>query len=146
GTPAEQANALVKAFRRKPPEGWRPLTWHDLTPALLGAPVPEEALPADWDGRTPEVGLTLDEIEQKLDNTATHQTLSAESQKALRDVLDQLSVRAEQPGMWRSVRKLLVPSAVRLYYWGANTKSSSSLDQSGDNEFTGTFGELREKV
>src|SRR5262249_5003418 len=145
GTPPADADALAKDFARTPPEGWRPLTWHDLTPDLLGGPLPIDTVPEDWEARMLQTGLTVDEIEQRLDPPGTHQTLTGDAQKAFRDLFEQLNLRVSQTGMWRTLRKLVIPSMVYLRYWGANTSARSTFDPGPDNEFTGQFGELREK-
>ena len=51
---------IVAPIRQRPTEGWRALSWFDLTPDLLGASVPDVSFPADWEIRNPEAGLTVD--------------------------------------------------------------------------------------
>ncbi len=146
GEPAERIEELAQAFRRKPAEGWRGLSWFDLTPDLLGGPVPDVKLPGDWEPRNPAAGLTLDEIELRLDKEETHKNLAADVQRALRDVLHQIEVRAGDPSMSRKLRVLQVPDEATLIYKGATTNSRTTLQKVADNEYTGQFGELRESV
>jgi hypothetical protein len=141
---AEAADAArVDRFRREPDEGWRALTWFDLPDVLPGA-VPAEALPADWDARDRGTGPTLDEIELRLDRPETHQTLGADTEAALREVLARLDARAGDPGMSRTLRKLRVPEAVYLLTRGPTTSGRTTLERAADNEFAGQFGELKE--
>ena len=44
----DEQNQLVEQFHKKPAEGWRALSWFDLTPELLGAAVPDIPMPDDW--------------------------------------------------------------------------------------------------
>ncbi len=136
----------VAAFKRKPAEGWRAVTWFDLTPKLLGADVPHVSLPADWDARSREAGLTLDEIELKLAKPETHETLDADTKDGLRKALELLHERAQQAGMSRTLRELIVPDLVTLSYSGRSSSSQSTLQKIADNEYTGGFGELKESV
>ncbi|HZY85670.1 MAG TPA: hypothetical protein VFE78_12625, partial [Gemmataceae bacterium] len=136
----------VGAFKRKPAEGWRAVTWFDLTPKLLGAEVPAVALPAEWDARSREAGLTLDEVELKLAKPETHETLDVDTKEGLRKALELLHERAQQSGMSRTLRELIVPDVVTLAYSGRGSSSSSTLQKIADNEYTGGFGELKESV
>lgn len=146
GESVTAADETVRSFARPPAEGWRPLTWFDLDAKLFGQPLPIDVLPTDWMPRVRERGLTVDEIELKLDIAATHETLAPEAHSAFRDLLEHLDQRVAQPGMWRRLRKLAIPPTVYLHYWGLVTSSRSTLDQGGDNEYTGQFGDLKESV
>jgi hypothetical protein len=146
GVSGDDQNGLVEQFQRKPAEGWRPLSWFDLTPELLGAPVPEMALPADWKVREMQAGLTLDEIELNLDKSETHKTLTADAQQGMRNVLEQLEERATDPALSRVLRKLLIPEEVLLIYRGNTTSSQTTMQKLADNEYTGQFGDLKETV
>jgi hypothetical protein len=146
GEPDEGIDEKLQAFSRTPAEGWRALTWFDLTPELLGADVPAVELPADWAARNPDGALTLDEIELKLDKDETHATLKADAHEALRGALEQLDRRVAQPGMSRKLRKLVIPDQVMLLYKGRSTSSRNTLQKTGDNEYTGQFGDLKESV
>ncbi len=142
----EEQNRLVEQFQRKPAEGWRALSWFDLTPELLGAPVPDIALPTDWQAREMSAGLTLDEMELNLDKSETHKTLDPQAQEGMRNVLAQLEERANDPAWNRILRKLTIPEEVLLIYKGANTHSQTTMQRLADNEYTGQFGDLKETV
>jgi hypothetical protein len=146
GLGGDEQNQLVEQFQQKPAEGWRALSWFDLTPELLGAPVPNIALPADWKAREMSAGLTLDEIELNLDKSETHKTLAPETQEGMRNVLAQLEERANDPALNRTLRKLNIPEEVLLIYKGANTNSQTTMQRLADNEYTGQFGDLKETV
>src|SRR5262249_26880373 len=146
GIGGDQQDQLVEQFRQKPAEGWRALSWFDLTPELFGASVPDIALPADWKPRDLHAGLTLDEIELNLDKSETHKTLAAETKAAMREVLDQLDSRAGDPAMSRTLRKLTIPEDALLIYKGSNTNSQTTMQRLADNEYTGQFGDLKETV
>ncbi len=126
-------------------EGWRALTWKDLTPALLGMPVPTIALPP-WPARDAERGLTMDEIELNLDKPETHKTLSPEQHKALRDVLDQLGRQAALPQMSRTMRMLVIPESIILNYKGKDGDGNFKLTRQQDYDYMGQFPDLKENV
>jgi hypothetical protein len=146
GVEGDEQNQLVDRFHRKPAEGWRALSWFDLTPELLGAKVPNIELPSDWKVREMSAGLTLDEIELNLDKSETHKTLAAEAKDGMREVLDQLEERATDPALSRFLRKLAIPDEVLLMYKGATTDSQTTMQRLADNEYTGQFGDLKETV
>jgi hypothetical protein len=142
---SEGLDARVAAFTKVPPEGWRPLCWFDLTPELLGAPVPEVKLP-DWKPLTPSHGPTLDEIELNLGKPETHQKLDPTVHKDLRDVLEKIDGRAHDPALRRRLRALTIPTSADLVYKGRTTSGKSPMQRLADNEYSGTFGELRESI
>jgi hypothetical protein len=144
--PADSLDEKLQAFRQAPPEGWRALSWFDLTPELLGAAVPDVAFPMDWEVRDPKAGLTVDEIELKLEKVETHKTLDGEVAVSLRNVLEQLEQRLSQAGLSRTLRKLTVPQTVNLIYRGKTTNSRKTLTRVTDNEYTGKFEDLKESV
>jgi hypothetical protein len=146
GESPRRVEELAQAFRKKPPEGWRGLAWVDLTPELLGGPVPQIELPKEWVPRNPAAGLTLDEIELKLDKEETHKDLDPDVKNALRRVLEQVEQRAQDPSLSRKLRALKIPDEVALVYKGNTTSSRTTLQKVADNEYTGSFGELRETV
>ncbi len=146
GIGGEEQEQLVEQFRQKPSEGWRALSWFDLSPELLGAAVPDIVLPAEWKPREMSTGLTLDEIELNLDKTETHKTLAAEAQEAMRNVLAQLEERANDPAMNRTLRKLTIPEETLLIYKGNTTNRQTTMQRLADNEYTGQFGDLKETV
>src|SRR6185437_10017347 len=146
GVAGDERDQLIHEFSKKPAEGWRALSWFDLTPELLGAAVPEMSLPEDWKVRELRAGLTLDEIELNLDKTETHKTLAAETKDGMRGVLDQLETRATDPALSRVLRKLIIPDEVMLVYRGNTTSSQTTMQKLADNEYTGQFGDLKETV
>jgi hypothetical protein len=141
---AAAANESAEAFSHKPPEGWRPLTWFDLTPELLGEEVPHLELPADWKPRDEEHGLTLDQIELLLDKSDASQQLDDETRDALRGLFEQLDRRAALPEMRRTFRKLKVPDEVVLGYRGLTSSGQQPLQKSADNEYSGQLSSLKE--
>jgi hypothetical protein len=146
GIGGDEREALVHEFNKKPAEGWRALSWFDLTPELLGTAVPEIALPDDWKVREMRAGLTLDEIELNLDKPETHKTLVAETKEGMRGVLEKLEDRATDPALSRVLRKLEIPDEALLIYKGNTTSSQTTMQRLADNEYTGQFGDLKETV
>jgi hypothetical protein len=117
-----------------------------LTQELLGVPVPDLALPAEWKIRDLSAGVTLDEIELNLDKSETHKTLPPETQEGMRNVLAQLDDRTNDPALNRTLRKLTIPEEALLIYKGATTDSQTTMQRLADNEYTGQFGDLKETV
>ncbi|HEY7327457.1 MAG TPA: hypothetical protein VH592_07455 [Gemmataceae bacterium] len=146
GIGVEEQSQLVEQFRQKPSEGWRALSWFDLTSELLGTPLPDVALPAEWKIRDLSAGLTLDEVELNLDKSETHKTLPPQTQEDMRNVLAQLDERANDPALNRTLRKLTIPEEALLIYKGATTNSQTTMQRLADNEYTGQFGDLKETV
>lgn len=64
----------------------------------------------------------------------------------LREVLDGVDARATQRGLRRSMRKLTVPTEAALHYAGKRSAGRVTMTRMADNEFTGTFSELKESV
>ncbi len=141
---AETINEHAKAFAHDPPEGWRPLTWFDLTPALLGGEVPHVDWPQDWQPREAELGLTLDNIELLLEKTESQQQLSENARDTLHGLLEQIEQRAALPEMRRIIRKLKVPDEALLSYHGLTTSGQQPLQKSADNEYSGQLSSLKE--
>jgi hypothetical protein len=141
----EALEAHAQAFARPPAEGWRALSWFDLDSELLGTAVPAVTLP-DWAPRNIDAGLTLDEIELRLDKPETHQALPAEAHEAFRNVLSQIQLRAADPALRRTLRVLAVPAEAALLYKGRTTNGRSTLQRLADNEYSGRFGDLTESV
>jgi hypothetical protein len=144
--PTEDIQALVGTFSKQPPEGWRPLSWFDLTPSLLGQERPSVPMPTEWEPRDLSDGLTIDEIELRLDREETHNSLSPDAQEGLRSVIALVKERAAHPKMRRILRELEIPETATLIYRGNTTSSQSTLQKVADNEYTGQFGDLREDV
>jgi len=127
------------------PEGWRGMRWADQQ-KFLGSAVADGVLPADWKPRDPEEGLTIDEIELRLDDPDTHKGLSSEAKNQLRDFLDRLENKTKEPGMRRKLRMLEVPESVVVTYRGPSSRNEMTLVRQGDNEFGGQFSGLKETV
>ncbi|HTU94183.1 MAG TPA: hypothetical protein VMF69_29155, partial [Gemmataceae bacterium] len=146
GIDGDEQNQWIEQFQQKPAEGWRALSWFDLTPDLLGSAVPDITLPAEWKARDPGAGLTLDEIELNLDKSETHKTLAPEAKEVMRNVLAQLEERGNDPALSRTLRKLTIPEETLLIYKGNTTNSQTTMQRLADNEYTGQFGDLKETV
>ncbi len=147
GESAEHVEELLKAFRKKPAEGWRGLAWADLTPPLFDGPIPHVEVIKTWQPRNPAAGLTLDEIELKLKpDEEIGKDLPPDEKNALRTVLDQVAERAKDPAMSRKIRVLTVPDEAVLVCKGNTTSSRTTLQKVAGNEYTGQFSELRETV
>jgi hypothetical protein len=131
---------------RDAPEGWRLMFWSDLNQDLLGEPVPDVAVPAEWAVRDPERGPSLDEIELRLDKPETQKSINPNTDIALRDLLATLEQRSKLASMSRRFRMLTLPSTVYVNYWGGNTRSEMTLKQINDNEYEGQFPDLKETV
>jgi hypothetical protein len=130
----------------KTDEGWRSMHWSDLNADILGEPLPDLELPSEWAVRDPDMGVSLDEIELRLDKSDTHATLAADTQEALRNVLYKLQDRARLPEMSRRFRVLTIPDTVYVNYSGRNTRSEMTLKQVNDNEYEGQFPDLKENI
>src|SRR5262249_12858846 len=80
---------------RDAPEGWRPLTWSDVRDrkSLAGGhDVPE--VTAGWQPRDPEIGLTVDEVELRLDSFVVRK-------KKLEGFDDAVFCTPDSEGGWR---------------------------------------------
>src|SRR5262249_26099122 len=72
---------LVRAYKwvvadAAAPEGWRGLRWTDQKTFLPSEVVPDNVIPADWTPRDKEEGLTIDDVDLRLDSSETHKELS----------------------------------------------------------------------
>ncbi|MCS6850488.1 MAG: hypothetical protein NZ700_04880 [Gemmataceae bacterium] len=123
-------------------EGWRALTWADLSEELLGFPVPP--LPRDWLQRQPF--WTVDQVDLRYANDEARQSLDADSHQRLGAVLDRLHELAADPRMSRRLRELKIPGEVVVYYRGSTIRDDMTLSRGGDNEFSGTLSDLKESV
>jgi hypothetical protein len=131
---------IADSNREKAPEGWRALTWADLTDDLLGAPVPRAALPGDWHD------WTIDQIELQLDKPEVINALEGETVERLRGVLFQLHDRAASRQMSRRLRQLDIPETVEVLYRGATIRSEQTLPPGINHEYSGTVSNLRESL
>jgi hypothetical protein len=123
-------------------EGWRSMYWTDLNTEILGGAAPSVSPPGEWAERNPQMGVSLDEIELRLDKPDTHATLAADTKSTLRDILDALQERSRLPEMSRRFRVLTIPDTVYVNYKSENTRSEMTLKQVTNNEFEGQFPEL----
>jgi hypothetical protein len=131
---------------RSAKEGWRSMYWNDLNEELLGEAPPSMAVPADWAVRDPERGPSIDEIEIRLSKPETHKVIDPDTTVALRDVLAKLEERSKMPRLSRTFRMLTIPDTVYVNYWGSNTRSEMTLKQLNDNEYEGTFPDLKDSI
>lgn len=166
GRDAASPRLRVRALKwviadRATDEGWRALRWSDLTPDLLaGQTVPslpvallfpqaESARASSGDDRV----WTVDRVESLLEQEETRQRLlagglTAEQYEALRHVFEILEERAAQASMSRRLRKLVVPTEVRIHYWGAKSRDEAPMarQQTGTYEFSVVLSDLKESV
>lgn len=146
------------AADRNEPFGWRPLRWNDLTPELVGRPVPE--LPPALAAADPRGGSpTVDAVERLAYESG--EELSPEEAKAreavkqqmgggydeLQEVFRALAAKADDPAMGRTLRRLDVPAGVTYKFSGKQTAGSGDLSgPEKDNSFSGEIGGLKEDV
>ena len=104
-------------------------------------------LPKGWGTpRDADRGWTVDELELRLDQTSSHEDIDADTKKLLRDKIADLEVRAADPAMRRTLRKLIVPPTISVTYSGDTTRGTMNLSRAGDNEYSGPFPSLKESV
>ncbi len=154
-------NIHVRAYRwvvasTKSDEGWRPMTWRDLQEHyhLLGQKCPtidfrenDEHGKKDWGKpRDEAAGWTVDEIETHLNRPESQDTIDQETNEKLRDLFARLEQRAADPAMRRSLRKLTVPTEIKVRYRGVHDGGELTLQPQGDNEYKGQFPDLKDKV
>ncbi|MFL5330391.1 MAG: hypothetical protein ACJ8C4_15930 [Gemmataceae bacterium] len=121
------------------PEGWRQMTWADLSPEFLGSAIP--ALPSEFMGKD----TSLDRLEMALDDPTTRQRLGATGE-SLVDLFAKLTTKAQQPGTHPTFRRLEVPDRVEVKYWGAQTSNRMELARGPGWEYTGAMSDLKESV
>ena len=136
-------------------EGWRPLAWKDLTSDYLnGLTVPK--LPADLPAPLdPALGHSIDEVAKEMDKEANQkdEDLSdvrnvlahLERLHDMRKTLDKIDQRLADGTMRRSLRRLIVPVTVSVTVSGPTANKSMTLTKMPNNEFTGSFDDLKEK-
>jgi hypothetical protein len=96
-------------------------------------------LPAGWSD------WTVDRIELELSKPDAAGGLGNKS-AAMGEVLSHLEARVSSPKMERSVRKLVVPDRVVIYYQGETTRNEQTLKKQADNEYSGPLSDLKESV
>jgi hypothetical protein len=126
-------------------EGWRALRVADLG-RVLGQDLVEGTVPPDWQPRDPEAGLTMDEVELRLDKPDIHAGMADARLSVLRETLERLDEKAADPAVRGKFRKLTIPATVYVNYRGATSKSEMTLQRTGDNEFSGQFSALTESI
>jgi hypothetical protein len=131
---------IADSDRARAPEGWRALTWIDLTDELLGSPLPAVAIPPSWQD------WTVDQIEMQLDRPDAEAALPGETAAALRRVLAQLHERAASAGMSRRLRELVIPANVEVRYKGKTSRSEQTLPPGTNREYSGSVAHLRESL
>lgn len=160
GKDAAAPTVRVRAYRwviadRAAPDGWRPMTWADVTQDLAGVPVPDLPVSAlvaatDADVSAPKT-WTVDEVESLArDNEATRtkigEAMGADPYLQLQRVFDALDATAARPSMARRVRRLDVPEKVTLVFTGKTNSGDASLSPEAGNEFSGAVKDLKESV
>lgn len=123
---------------RNAPEGWRAMTWRDLTPSLLGGDVPMME-------NTPNPTKSLDEL-NRLAHIKTGLTPTETDAANLRDMFERLADRAALPSMARTFRLLEIPTRVEIVTWGAKTSNETPIPLGTDQEYIGTLSDLKESV
>jgi hypothetical protein len=114
---------------------WRPLTWNDLAP--LTDKVPD--LPSGW---APAGGNpTVDDVEDRL-NASGWEELA----KLKTDLLDRLDQVVASRRYRDRLRKVIVPDTVYAISRGASSYNTITMQKTGDNEYAGTFTDLKENV
>ncbi|HEX4607143.1 MAG TPA: hypothetical protein VH092_02975 [Urbifossiella sp.] len=165
GKDAGEPTVRSRAYRwviadRAAPTGWRPMTWGDVTPALVGRAVPtlpEPAFRAAADGGLPAdpAAWPLDQVlAVGLEDAASRAKLSAaltpDEYLAVRDSLERmfpaLEEQAASPSMGRTLRKLDLPGKVSLVYAGQNKTGDVTLAPLPNQEFTAPVPDLKESV
>ena len=135
------------------------MRWADVTPDILGTPVPQLALagvPSDVkvtvDGVTDMNEWTVDKVEAicrdpSADARQVFQAMIGPDKYIdILKALDNLDVKADSPAMARTMRRLTVPEAVTLSYVGATAEGNSTLTPERNNEFTTKIEGLKETV
>jgi hypothetical protein len=145
---------------RSASDGWRAMTWSDLTPELLNGrqppSLPVEALANPSNGMVTQPptdpAWTIDRIESLLiDNAEIRKrvmnAVDGDTFLALEQVFESLENAAQQSRMSRRIRKLIIPTDIRVSYWGPKTSNLMPFPRQADsNEFAGVLTELKESV
>jgi hypothetical protein len=139
-------------------DGWRLLTWSDLSKDRLGGPdVP--AIPTEWAAKHESNVWTLAEIDELLNapenkGQAEYADLRnvvmarLERYDAFHTTFDQLTAKLAEPGMSGTARQLKIPTNVTVHFSGRAANgvgggSSLPLTPLGDNEFNGNITDLK---
>lgn len=126
----------------KAPEGWRAMTWADLSPGMTGSPIPDA-------GGAISPTERLDDLERRvrmIEGGQSGPDWTAEFVGSLAPVFEALSARSEDPAMARRFRRLEVPQRVEISTWGEKTANDTPFPLGSDQEYSGTLTELKESV
>lgn len=147
GRDAASATLRIRAVKwivadSSAPEGWRAMTWDDLSPRLIG-----EAIP-DLGGLVAPTNR-LDDVEHRvrvMQNGTLEAGWTSDGVASLDRIFDQLGDRAADPAMARRFRRLEIPARVEISTWGEKTANETPFPVGGDQEYTGSLTELKESV
>jgi hypothetical protein len=146
----------IAAPTEENPNGRRPLAWQDLNSDYLGG-MTVPTLPSSsrqWDGpREPDLGFSVDEVARESAARSDAAELAdvrvaldhLNRLAAMRDTLDRLDDRIAENTMRRTVRKMTIPATVTVTVKGPSANSTTTLSKLANNEYTGQFGELKDK-
>jgi len=166
GKDAQDTVVRAKAFRwvvadSSAPMGWRPMVWADVTPDLVGGPVP--ALPEAGFRAGAEAGVLGDDpagwqvdqiqavgVEDATARTKLLAAVHGDEYETLRNGLERvfaaLDARAADPAMGRTLRKLDVPERVLLVYTGQTKTGDVTLGAVQNQEYSAPVPDLKESV
>lgn len=125
----------------------------DFGPFLYGSAHPFQAptLPTDITHVPDEASQwPIDRVEQVfVQNEEVKAMLASkhgDTLAAIERAIAQLSEKATDPAMSRTMRKLKIPDEVELKYWGLKTSVEMKLRPEPNNEFSGVLSDLKESV
>lgn len=131
---------------QKAPEGWRACTLKDVL-AILKDHDPQlgETLKqyAEKTQRDPQAAK-LDELELSLDRERSK--LPADTIIAMRSAFEKLDGIGRLPSLGRTFRVLGIPDTVTVYYKGDTIRSEMTIKKEANNEYPGTFTDLKENI
>ena len=166
GKDAQAPVVRAKAFQwvvadRDTLMGWRPMLWGDLTPDMVGGPVPDlnvaalkaaaeiNDLPDDPKAWPVDQIYSL-AVEDAASRARLSTALGGEEYLGFGNALDRvfqgLEDQAGQPSNGRRLRKLGIPDAATLAYEGVTKTGEVSLTRQQNNEFAGAVTDLKETV
>lgn len=140
------------------PSGMLPLTWHGKSVGEVRQELANPALEATLKkaNAAQAVGTllawqswTLDKIQLQEKRGDIRRALRADhpqAHKALEDVFAKVAELAESARYSRTLRKLVIPEMVRVYYRGTNTKSDRPHEIQPDNKYAIGLNDLKESV
>jgi hypothetical protein len=138
------------------PGGVLPLSWQGKTVAEARAELPglQAGLKkADADRAAHELldwrSWTLDKIQLQENKWAIREVLRAEhpaAHRALEEVFSKVAELAETARYSRTLRKLVIPESIHVYYRGATTKSDRPENIQTDHKYSVGLSDLKESV